>query len=194
MLLKSLNGKRIRNKMIDKKSLNKRDIVNSFIIITYLLITIIPTFKYLGEAISLILYNIFVGFVFFIMLSEATSERQQSLYDFLNLIKCGNFGHSWIVLMYFVLFIEQIYIYAYIVGIVCIIAMLILRKMMLKRTAFAVEIIGKIRGFRRFLRVAEKSKLEALVMEDPSYFIIFYHTHTFLEYLINGLKDLKLLI
>ena len=168
---KSLNGKRIRNKMIDKKSLKKRDIVNSFIIITYLLITIIPTFKYLGEAISLILYNIFVGFVFFIMLSEATSERVRKVYMiFLILLSVVILAIPWIVLMYFVLFIEQIYIYAYIIGIICIIAMLILRKMMLKRTAFAVEIIGKIRGFRRFLRVAEKSKLEALVMEDPSYF------------------------
>ena len=100
------------------------------------------------------------------MLSEATSERARKVYMiFLILLSVVILAIPWIVLMYFVLFIEQIYIYAYIVGIVCIIAMLILRKMMLKRTAFAVEIIRKIRGFRRFLRVAEKSKLEALVME-----------------------------
>ena len=30
--------------------------------------------------------------------------------------------------------------------------------------------LGKVRGFRNFLQVAEKEKLEALVMEQPDYF------------------------
>lgn len=30
--------------------------------------------------------------------------------------------------------------------------------------------LGKIRGFRTFLETAEKPKLEALVLEDPTYF------------------------
>ena len=39
-----------------------------------------------------------------------------------------------------------------------------------KRTAYGDELIGRIRGFRNFLEVAEKEKLEMLVEEDPTYF------------------------
>jgi len=39
-----------------------------------------------------------------------------------------------------------------------------------KRTAYGDELIGKIRGFRNFLEVAEKPKLEMLVEQDPTYF------------------------
>lgn len=39
-----------------------------------------------------------------------------------------------------------------------------------KRTSFGLEILGKIRGFKRFLKVVEKQKLEVLVMENPTYF------------------------
>lgn len=39
-----------------------------------------------------------------------------------------------------------------------------------KRTIRGVELLGKIRGFRRFLQIAEKPDLEALVESDPTYF------------------------
>ena len=39
-----------------------------------------------------------------------------------------------------------------------------------KRTPYGNEILGKIRGFKRFLETAEKEKLEAMVMENPTYF------------------------
>ncbi|MDP0488196.1 MAG: DUF2207 domain-containing protein [Fusobacterium sp. JB020] len=39
-----------------------------------------------------------------------------------------------------------------------------------KRTEFANGILGRILGFKRFLTVTEKAKLEALIKENPSYF------------------------
>ncbi len=39
-----------------------------------------------------------------------------------------------------------------------------------KRTAYGNEMLGRIRGFRYFLEMAEKPQLEALVRENPSYF------------------------
>ncbi len=41
---------------------------------------------------------------------------------------------------------------------------------MKKRTAYGNEMLGRIRGFRYFLEMAEKPQLEALVRENPSYF------------------------
>jgi uncharacterized membrane protein len=39
-----------------------------------------------------------------------------------------------------------------------------------KRTKYGNEMLGKIKGFRHFLEVAEKPQLEQLVMTDPEYF------------------------
>lgn len=39
-----------------------------------------------------------------------------------------------------------------------------------KRTAYGNEMLGKIRGFKRFLETAEKPQLEKLVQQNPEYF------------------------
>ena len=53
-----------------------------------------------------------------------------------------------------------------------------------KRTIYGDDLIGKIRGFRNFLEVAEKPKLEMLVEQDPTYFYnILPYTYIF------GLSD-----
>ena len=39
-----------------------------------------------------------------------------------------------------------------------------------KRTPYGTEILGRIRGFKRFLETAEKERLEMLVEENPDYF------------------------
>ena len=39
-----------------------------------------------------------------------------------------------------------------------------------KRTPYGNEMLGKLKGFRRFLETAEKPQLESLVMQNPEYF------------------------
>ena len=39
-----------------------------------------------------------------------------------------------------------------------------------KRTKYGNEMLGKLRGFKNFLETAEKEKIEAMVMENPTYF------------------------
>ncbi len=48
--------------------------------------------------------------------------------------------------------------------------MILLFKAMPKRTKYGNEMLGKIKGFKKFLETAEKQKLEAMVMENPTYF------------------------
>ena len=43
-------------------------------------------------------------------------------------------------------------------------------KIMPKRSKYGNEILGKTRGFKRFLKTAEKPQLEALVNKNPEYF------------------------
>ena len=48
--------------------------------------------------------------------------------------------------------------------------MIICLKYLPKRTPYGNDMLGKIRGFKKFLETAEKQKLEAMVMENPTYF------------------------
>ena len=58
----------------------------------------------------------------------------------------------------------------YFIGILCIIVLYVFRKIILKRTPFGLEILGKIKGFKRFLETAEKDQLESMVEKEPEYF------------------------
>ena len=48
--------------------------------------------------------------------------------------------------------------------------MILLFKITPKRTKYGNEIFGKIKGFKRFLKTAEKDRLEAMVNDNPTYF------------------------
>lgn len=62
------------------------------------------------------------------------------------------------------------YLFGFVFGIICIIGMVILFKSMPKRTKYGNEMLGKIRGFKKFLETAEKQELEAMVSKNPTYF------------------------
>ena len=66
---------------------------------------------------------------------------------------------------------DPLYIKIGISGVICIILMLTLRmRMVSKRSPYGNDLLGKIKGFKRFLDIVEKDRLEKLVMQDPSYF------------------------
>ncbi len=52
----------------------------------------------------------------------------------------------------------------------CVIGMIIYIILMPKRTPYGQAILGKIVGYRTFLEVAEKDRLEAMVAKYPTYF------------------------
>ena len=56
------------------------------------------------------------------------------------------------------------------IGVVSIILLIIFEAIMPARTEYGTKMLGKIRGFKRFLETARKEELERLVEENPSYF------------------------
>jgi uncharacterized membrane protein len=59
---------------------------------------------------------------------------------------------------------------AFACGLLCVIGMGLFLKLMLKRTKYGIEMLGKLRGFKNFLETAEKEQLEDMVMKEPTYF------------------------
>ncbi len=53
---------------------------------------------------------------------------------------------------------------------VCIAIEIICLGIIKKRTKYGMELLGKIKGFKKFLETAETTKLEAIIKKEPNYF------------------------
>jgi hypothetical protein len=79
----------------------------------------------------------------------------------------------WLAIMISLVMMYSKYAIMYIVGIISIVVLVIFAFLMQKRTTYGNEMLGKVRGFKRFLDtldITEKTKLESLVHENPEYF------------------------
>ena len=62
------------------------------------------------------------------------------------------------------------YLLYFFIGLACIILMTLIHNALPKKTDYAIQMLGQINGFKHFLEMAEKDKLETLVKETPNYF------------------------
>ena len=158
---------------------NKRKIFESFtkgkikwlilMIITILtLITLKPILEY-SSALDLIFAIIspIVGFGILLV----SFMRVFEIPKLVGLINGLSFGVIPLIFIVFPALSQNLmYIVTYIIGAVSIIVLLLFAMAMPRRTNFGKEILGKIRGFKRFLETAEKPQLDALLNKDPKYF------------------------
>lgn len=169
MILANLNKKEKKQELFEKNSLGKGFIAALMIVCIYLLITIKPVLEY-GDASGLPFALIFPGIGFTVLFIMVFGNTKLPLKIFGLIWGLGFGGVPWAVMVLPSLLIDPMYLLAYILGLVWVLIIVIMFKLMPKRTDYGNEMLGKIRGFRRFLENAEKPKLESLVLEDPTYF------------------------
>lgn len=180
-ILSNINNKENKNKIFEKSASSKTIFIILMIIATYGLITIPPIFAY-GEPATLIFALLFPGIGFTLMFSMLFDGKQtiyvngramnSSIWAKLFALFWGAMfgGMPWAFLVLPALLQDPVYLIGYLVGLVCVLGMVICLKYLPKRTAYGNEMLGKLKGFRNFLETVEKEKLEAMVMQDPSYF------------------------
>ncbi len=180
-ILRNINNKQNKSKIFEKAASNKSIFIILMIIVTYCLITIPPIFTY-GEHETLILALLFPGIGFTVMFTMLFGETQTIYVNgratrssigtkIFGLVWGGLFGGiPWTFIFLPVLLQDPIYLTGYIVGLACVLGMVICLKYLPKRTPYGNEMLGKLRGFKNFLETVEKEKLEAMVMQDPTYF------------------------
>ena len=166
----NLNDKENKHKIFEKSTSGKSLAVILMIIISVFTIISIPTLEYAG--VGELGMTLFIT-LFYIPFYAVTFAKKIPLAFRLF---WGGFTifHS---MMFFsglpireAMFDDSILLSGFLIGLVCIIAMIFCFKAMSKRTLYGNEMLGKIKGFRNFLETAEKPKLEELVMQNPSYF------------------------
>lgn len=177
-ILSNINSKSNRNKIFERSASNKIPFVVVMIIVTFCLITIPPVLTY-GESELLIFALLFPGVGFSTMISMLTSPNningsskgESILIKVFGIVFGLVFGGvPFMVMVLPSLLLSPIYLIGYIVGLICISVMVVCLKYLPKRTLYGNEMLGKLRGFKSFLETAEKSRLEAMVMDNPTYF------------------------
>ncbi|MCI9280105.1 MAG: DUF2207 domain-containing protein [Bacilli bacterium] len=180
-ILSNINNKENKNKIFEKSASEKTVFIILMIIATYCLITIPPVFTY-GEPATLIFALLFPGIGFSVMFSMLFGGTQTIYVNgrathssigtkLFGLVWGGMFGGMpWIFMVFPALLQDFTYLIGYVIGLGCVLGMVICIKYLPKRTPYGNEILGKLMGFRNFLETAEKDRLEAMVMQDPTYF------------------------
>jgi len=169
-IITNINNKKNKEKIFEKSSLGKGALVVVMIIATFLLITIKPVIESDGGIAMLPFAIIFPGIGFSVLFGMLFGKTPIPVKIFGLIWGLGFGGMPWAFMVLPSLLAEPIYLIAYIIGLGCILTMILLFKAMPKRTKYGNEMLGKIKGFKNFLETAEKQKLEAMVMENPTYF------------------------
>ena len=162
-ILKDINNG--KNKIFEKNTANKTVIVVLLMIISLILTISVPTLAY-GDMSSLFVTLLLCAF-YIPFYAMGISSKNIIVLLFIIVHSCFMFSAFPIGKA---ITSEPIYLCGFIVGLLCLVGMTVCLKLMPKRTQYGNEILGKLRGFKNFLETVEKDKLEAMVIDNPSYF------------------------
>lgn len=169
-ILSNINNKENKNKIFEKSTSIKSIIIILLMLISIITTIAVPTIEYAGFAslgMTLFICAFYIPFyavgifakiplLFRIIWLGFTVFHSSVFFSTLPLADA--------------ITTDSLYLIAFIVGILCLIGMIICFKLMPKRTTYGNQLLGKLRGFKNFLETAEKDKLEAMVLEHPTYF------------------------
>ena len=165
----NMNSKENKEQIFDYKASMSRKIVITFAILIFCIITIKPVLEYTG-LISLMFAILFPVIGFSVLFGMLFGNTSISVKIFGVIWGLGFGGMPWATIVLPALLNNETYLSSYFIGIICIMILCIFIKIMPKRTKYGNELLGKVKGFRRFLQTAEKSQLESLVEQNPEYF------------------------
>lgn len=173
MILKNINSKENRNQIFEKTTSRKTKYIILMIILTYLFITVHlvglnPMILFMGIGFTVMFKFLFGKPTTVYVNGKPTNSAWGS--KLFGLIWGGGFGGIPWAMSILPFLNEPFHLVGHIIGLVCVMGMVICWTHLPKRTAYGSQILGKIKGFKNFLETAEKSRLEAMVMQNPSYF------------------------
>ena len=165
-----LNSEENKNKVFESSASRKLKCIKPMIIAIFILITAKPVIDYMGIPILWLPFIlIFPGIGFTVLFGSLIGVVK--IPKLFGIIWGGMFGGlPWVYMVLPALMQNKMYLIMHIIGLICIVALLIFAKIMPKRTPYGNEVLGKLKGFKWFLEIAEKPQLESLVEKNPEYF------------------------
>lgn len=167
-----INCKENEKKIFEKAPAKKKICLMAMIIAIFLLMEVASVFKLLylfkGIEIVLITFAMIIAMLIVVgVLSTAYKEQDGLLIMVAFLLFTMNLAYLGIgedIFLAMECFVK------FMIKSMCAILLIIFLKTMKRRTEYGNKMLGRIRGFKHFLKIVKKSQLEELVMENPTYF------------------------
>ena len=167
---KEVNSKANREKIFEKKATKLKFIPVLMAIIVFGVITLVPSII-MNESIILPVIIVLLGIVFIMKFTKGLNKKEKAKSKIFIILREALLGMIPVLFSILPALNDDAgYLLSYMIGIGFIIVLSIFNSIISNRTKYGVDILGKIIGLKKFLETAEKSKLEALVEENPSYF------------------------
>ena len=174
--IKSEIEKHYKGKLYDKKAGHCARILRIAGSVGIIAIILVSTF--IGGSLRIMFSETVIGTLFFMMLSFITLYI--GFYGIANKINnpkglLGIVGFAVCILvgLFFCLLFDiagGVKFIPFLVGMAMCFILFLMAALCERKTDWYAQVLGKIRGYKRFLEVAEKDKMEALAEEDPQYF------------------------
>lgn len=167
---KNSNAKNNIHEIYEEGSLNKKVFVILLLIISAFTTIGIPTYDFGGFEFILITGFLLLFYLpFFIAIGSMKGNSAGKIIGLIFIcFHCSMFMMAMPITE--AVFNDPMYLITTLYGIGCAAGILITYNYMPKRTPYGNEMLGKLKGFKTFLETAEKTRLEAMVMDNPNYF------------------------
>lgn len=171
-IVSRMNSKENKEYIFEKNSINKSWLLMLMVIGCYLLISLPPLLYESGGHLSpdIVFPLVFPSVAVIVLFAGLFSKGNAYVKVFLGIWAALFGGMPFCLLVLPALKQKNIFMRNFIVGMICIIGIFFFKAIMSKRTKYGNEILGRVRGFKNFIEVAEKDRLEALVEKNPNYF------------------------
>ena len=171
-LIKDLINEDYKDKIYESNS-KKRYHISLLVILSIIsyFLAVLPIIIKPGFTIEILFFFLMSTFSFIIMLTTLFALKNEELEKRLpTIIMFLIFGIVPLFILIPHSLENKLYIYTFILGIICVIGIIYCIVHFQKRTEYNNNLLGRIKGFKRFLETVEKQKLENLVEKDPKYF------------------------
>lgn len=162
-----LNSKENKNKIYEKSSINGKIIWLALMIIIIFVLNVIKIDPAIVKSLTSFIYLIAEG-VLIIALFIKMKFSIRKVFVIAYFASVLVIPTAIIILPK--LIISTTDIIMFVVSLICILLIIMYMVLMPKRTKYGNEMLGKLRGFKRFLEIAEKEQIESLVEQNPEYF------------------------
>lgn len=176
-ILRKENDTRNKKKYFESFALTMKNLLNILCLIAFAIITAMPIYTYgnimdipVTVIFSTITFKIISDILLSIIIPDYGDCNRTASKILAQIWIIGFSAFAWIGVVLPALQQDTICIIGYIIGIICIMGTMIFNRYLRCWNNDGIRIEGKIKGFKEFLETAEKSRLESLVEENPTYF------------------------
>ncbi len=166
-----VNAKENKTKLFYANSINKGWILWLMSFVLFFSAGFMPVYDYTGSFTTALFSSLGCGLLF--LLAALALVQPGKLLGRIFIFLCMGV----VAIAVFALFLEEElkcagtpYLWVYLFAVLAGGVVMFFNTYMSKRTEYGTMILGRIRGFKNFLEMAEKDRLEALVEQNPQYF------------------------